>query len=90
MESRSFIRFLPSARHCSKLLYIVRHLIPIRALGDRYYSLQFINEETAAKRDCYHVAELGFEPWQADPCAILIPIMLHHHPGYFYAHFHVS
>lgn len=34
------------------LLYILMCLIPVRALGDRYYCcLQFINEETAAKRE---------------------------------------
>lgn len=77
------------------------HFIPIRALGERRYScLQFINEETAAKGDeitclivrphCDQVTDLGFEPRQPDPSAILTHIMLHHHSGYFYAHYHMS
>lgn len=39
--------------------------------------------------NCYQVTELGFEPWQPDPSAILMYIILHHFWGCFYAHFHM-
>lgn len=65
----------------------MRLLSPVYQL--RNYSKERLNNLSAKKANCYQVTELGFEPWQPDPSAILMYIILHHLWGCFYAHFHV-
>ena len=79
----SFIRFLLSARHCCKCLYIFNAFNPQKSLRRQVLLLSPVYQWgnyskeisiTCVRPHCYQVTELGFELWQLEPSTIFIPI----------------